>query len=415
MKNLAIPLILICMIYFSSCKKEEMLKKDSSFITSIQSDSDVVVVGSLQLDDGNFLIVSRDMLQNKPGSMAKVDMNGKVLWQKKASSLNLHLWKVFLVPGKGFATLGYSGLSTQALTVCSYNNDGDSVSTKVINTGFDNGYKSVYDVLQLKNGNFVFAGSDMVFSGNGYLKITDNLFNVLYSRTIPDPPGYFGYFIRGICEMPDSSIAFTASTSYNGIQQNMGAVYTLLLRTNLLGQKISESLVVDTGYAETPNCLANQQQGMFAVTSRKKGVYGDDGTFLDVLNNNLSQLILGQINLVSFNSTGQFINRKPIADYPGNGMINSTRPTQDGGFILCGTVDQASSAFIPSNTKIYLTKLDANLNQQWTKVIATTYPSYGIDAIPTADGGYFVSGHQKSFNKRYEMIAIKTDASGNIK
>lgn len=415
MKNLAIPFILICIIYFSSCKKEESLKKDSSFITTIQSDSDVVVVGSLQLEDGNFLIVSRDMLQNKPGSMAKVDMNGKVLWQKKASSLNLHLWKVFSVPGKGFATLGYTDPSSQLITVCSYNNDGDSVGTKFINTNFSNGTKSVHDVLQLKNGNFVFAGSEMMLSGNGYLEITDNLFNVLYSRTIPYPPDYYGYFIRGICEMPDSSIAFTASTSYSGGQPDTAAVYTLLLRTNLLGQKISEYMLVDTGYAETPNCLAIQQQGMFAVTSRKKGVYGYDGTFLNVLNNWVSHLISGQINLVSFNSTGQFINRKPIADYPGNGMINSTRPTQDGGFILCGTVDQASSAFIPSNTKIYLTKLDANLNQLWTKVIATTYPSYGIDAIPTADGGYFVSGHQKSFNKSYEMLVIKTDASGNIK
>ena len=58
-------------------------------------------------------------------------------------------------------------------------------------------------------------------------------------------------------------------------------------------------------------------------------------------------------------------------------------------------------------------KLDANLNVEWTKAIDSKYKTYGADAIQTYDGGYLISGYQKVFNEKYQVITIKTDDKGN--
>jgi hypothetical protein len=140
-----------------------------------------------------------------------------------------------------------------------------------------------------------------------------------------------------------------------------------------------------------------------------------DGVLINTLNNNWSQLVSGTISLNRYTIKGNFIDRKLITSYPNNGMMNAIKPSSDGGYILCGTVNQNNIATIVSNTKMYLLKVDANLNEQWSKVINTSFPSYGIDVFQTNDGGYLLSGYQKSFNKNYEMLAIKTDAKGDIK
>jgi hypothetical protein len=77
-------------------------------------------------------------------------------------------------------------------------------------------------------------------------------------------------------------------------------------------------------------------------------------------------------------------------------------------------VNQQSTYVVESDTKIYLLKLDAYLNEQWSKIIYTTYPSYGIDAMQTSDGGYLVTGFHKTLDKRFEAMVVKTDEIGNF-
>ena len=44
----------------------------------------------------------------------------------------------------------------------------------------------------------------------------------------------------------------------------------------------------------------------------------------------------------------------------------------------------------------------------------TIYQSFGVDAFQTSDGGFVISGHQRSFNSKFNMIVIKTDGEGNV-
>ena len=86
----------------------------------------------------------------------------------------------------------------------------------------------------------------------------------------------------------------------------------------------------------------------------------------------------------------------------------------DGGFILVGTVNQNNIATVDANTQLFLLKLDANYNEQWSRVINTIYPAFGVDVIETNDGGYFISGYQYVSNKYFNMIVAKTDANGKL-
>jgi hypothetical protein len=247
--------------------------------------------------------------------------------------------------------------------------------------------------------------------------LTDNSFNLLNNRTYTNPANYTGFILRGICEKADGDIMLTASTNQGNSTGDTVKVHPIVLITGPTGIKKTQNILVDPVYSESPNYLVNYKDGMLGVSSRKTGDLGNtnDGFLVNYFNSLFAQLISGRINITQYDSTGLVILSKEIVGYPGFGLINIVKATSDGGFIMCGTVNQAGSNAVVSDTKIYLLKIDVNLNEQWSKVINTTYPSYGIDVLQTNDGGYLVSGHQKSFNKRYEMIAIKTDASGNIK
>lgn len=214
--------------------------------------------------------------------------------------------------------------------------------------------------------------------------------------------------------MPDSSIALSASGLYVA-NPTIKRTFTFLLRTKLNGTQKTLTILNDTLYSQTPNCLIEHKGGILGVTGKMQGWNSGNGIFVNYLNNDRAQLISGKIGLNVFDMDGQLIDKKLITSFPKNGMINSIKQCSDGGYILCGTVNQENTVTLMSYTNMYILKLDANLNEQWSKTIETTYPSFGVEVLQTLDGGYLLSGYQRSFNKNYEMIAIKTDANGNIK
>jgi hypothetical protein len=187
-----------------------------------------------------------------------------------------------------------------------------------------------------------------------------------------------------------------------------------LLMTNLNGEMRSVTLIGDTVYAESPNFVGMNKNGIVAVSSAMNGITTREGTWVDYFNNTNAARVSGRINLVHFDSTGVLRKRDKVYSYPGFGMISKAKPTRDGGFILCGTVNQSMYNTIDNRTMIYLLKLDENFSQQWSKVINTNSASFGVDVFETADGGYFVAGHQLSTDEKWSLVAAKTDANGNI-
>ena len=78
-------------------------------------------------------------------------------------------------------------------------------------------------------------------------------------------------------------------------------------------------------------------------------------------------------------------------------------PEMDGGYSLIHTSDSAyviagvTKSFGAGDYDVYVVKLDANGNLQWTKTIGGPKDDRGFSLIQTSDGGYVIAGYTKSF------------------
>ncbi len=356
------------------------------------------------------------MKEQAAGYMYKTDSGGKLVWSRRVPLQNKVLWQVYDTPGSGFATTGYNYDYGNALQLCFYDDDGVFLSSKAIPVP-DMAYISYYNpcLMQgLSNGNFIFAFGNPAYQ-QAYLAVTNNTFDTLVTRKIDPPPGYSSFFIRGLCEMPDASIALSALCASIGFEGTLQQYWnTAVTRTDLDGNIKSTIVFHDSLHTETPNAVLPFGNEMLMVTGRMGTISEYNGTLVGYYNDPYSELCSGEINLVHLTDSGEFISRQGISDYPSNGMISSARPTSDGGFILCGTVNQLANQSIESITKIYIMKVTASGKFQWSKMFETTYPSYGVDAIESSDGGFFISGHEKSLNRNFNAVVIKTDEDGNV-
>jgi len=96
-------------------------------------------------------------------------------------------------------------------------------------------------------------------------------------------------------------------------------------------------------------------------------------------------------------------------------------PERDGGFSLIQTSDGGyaitgyTKSFGAGDYDVYVVKLDANGNLQWTKTIGGKKEDVGASLIQTSDGGYAIAGATESFGAGGEDVyVVKLDANGNL-
>jgi hypothetical protein len=90
---------------------------------------------------------------------------------------------------------------------------------------------------------------------------------------------------------------------------------------------------------------------------------------------------------------------------------NSLIQTSDGGYAIAGT----TNSFGAGGEDVYVVKLNANGNLQWTKTIgAKNKYSSKPSLIETSDGGYAIAGDTKSFGAgEADICIVKLDKNGN--
>jgi hypothetical protein len=85
--------------------------------------------------------------------------------------------------------------------------------------------------------------------------------------------------------------------------------------------------------------------------------------------------------------------------------------TSDGGYAIAGH----TKSFGAGNWDVYVVKLDANGNLQWTRTIGGENEDLGHSLIQTSDGGYVIAGHTKSFGAGdWDVYVVKLDSTGNL-
>lgn len=111
-----------------------------------------------------------------------------------------------------------------------------------------------------------------------------------------------------------------------------------------------------------------------------------------------------------------------------NEEATSIAQTADGGYIVAGYTGSNDGNLagnpVPWYTEFWVVKLDASGNIVWQKAMGGSNYDYATSVIPTADGGYAVTGYSQSKDKDVtgthwggsdpDVWVVKLDASGNI-
>jgi hypothetical protein len=96
---------------------------------------------------------------------------------------------------------------------------------------------------------------------------------------------------------------------------------------------------------------------------------------------------------------------------PGNEAGNSFIQTSDGGYAIAGT----TTSFGAGEADVYVVKLDAKGNLQWTRTIGGKKEDWGSLLIQTSDGGYAIAGFTRSSGAgEFDVYVVKLDANGNL-
>jgi|GEM_PF-2713106 len=396
-------IFLFLVMVWGSCTKDESLETTDGIVKTIDSVRLDTHLRLIQLDDGKYIALCQ-------GKMIKLDATCNVEWKKQVTALS-QIRAAAADPGIGFTLFGLpaNAQSQTSLYACRYDRDGNFIDGHAVNANGPADYTQIPAfIIPLSNGGYAITTSSM-FSNSGLLKILDANFNLLYSRAVLPSADYSVLTIQNVCELPNGDFAISAAV---GESKFMGLAYIhpALILTGPNGIIKSTCITGDSVHSAMSYTVTPYHDGFFAVTSDMADWGGSQGSFVDYYG---STCIAGSIRIDKYNTEGQLTDSRNISGYPGFGLIKSVRPVSDGGFILCGTVNNHGSSVTVSKTKIYVCKLDANLNQQWSKVIQTTYQSIGIDAVPEADGGFLVTGNLNSFNTNEQIVMIKMDANGN--
>ena len=246
--------------------------------------------------------------------------------------------------------------------------------------GFDEGRA----VVQTADGGYVITGSYTFVSSKVFLVKTDSSGTPVWERNYGGIGTDEGYDVR---ETSDGGFIIAGATTSYGA--GMSDVY--LIRTNSTG---------DTLWTRTFGTALNDKG--FGVRPTIDGGYIITGYTTEEVDG-------AEVYLVKADSLGNL-----EWDYFfGGGMDDygySVEETSDGGFIVTGS----KASFIDS-TNVYLLRTDPAGGMSWEQDYGAEGSDAGKGVIPTADGGYIITGYTASgiTDDPSDIYLIKTDDRGD--
>jgi hypothetical protein len=248
-------------------------------------------------------------------------------------------------------------------------------------------------IIQTNNGGYAITGAtySSTFTGEDVYAINlDSLGNVKWTQAVGGINDEFGYSID---QTKDGSYIITgASTPLGEENENvylvkMDSVGNVKWKKTIKGLEYSHgSSIIQTtgfgyaigGYKEPPTSVNGKPQYDFSIVK------------LDSAGNVQWNKIIGGAGAKSAYSLIQ---------------------TKDGGFAVTGTIDSSSTR----SKDIYVAKLDAMGNLQWTKNFGGSDEDVGADIVQCDDGGFAITGATKSSGEGgFDVYAAKLDATGKL-
>jgi len=287
----------------------------------------------------------------------------------------------------GYAIAGYTesfGAGEKDVYVVKLDANGNLQWTKTIGgPAIENGSSLV----QTSDGGYAIAGSTRSFGAGEvdvYVVKLDANGNLQWTRTIGGEKDEVGF---SLIQTSDGGYAIAGTTTSFGAGE--ADVYVVKLDAN--GNLQWTKTIGGPGY-EIGFSLIQTSDGGYAIAGLTPS-FGAGG--LDVY-------------VVKLNANGNLQWTKTIGGPAGEIGISLIQ-TSDGGYAIAGSTE----SFGAGEADVYVVKLDANGNLQWTKTIGGPAVENGSSLIQTSDGGYAISGYTGRPGE-WDIYVVKLDANGNL-
>ncbi len=364
-----------------------------SFCIAIGGPDDDQIRKLIQTTDGGFVGVgwTRSFGQgNYDVYVVKISATGQLQWTKTIGGPNEDFGRAIIqTTDGGYAITGHTtsfGQGGHDVYVIKLSATGNLQWTRTIGgPQWDEGY----DLIQTPDGGYVVVGFTSSF-GQGnydvYVAKLDSVGNLQWTRTIGGTSIDWGY---SIVQTTDGGYAITGVTasfgqgSYDGYVVKLNA-NGVLQWTRTIGGTAHDwcfSLVqtTDNGYALACRTTSFGQGSM-------------------------------DVYIVKLNSAGGIQWTKTVGG-SGNEEAHSIIQSINGGFLIAGY----TSSFGQGGYDVYIIKLDALGNLQWTRTIGGNNDDWGLSIVQASNGGAAIGGITQSFGLgSWDAYVINLDASGNL-
>jgi len=258
---------------------------------------------------------------------------------------------------------------------------------------YDRGFnESIYSLKECQNGDFLLAGTTGSAFGNsqGWLIRTDAYGNVVWNLTYGSND--YDDAINSAIECEDGDIAATGYTTTGSGDRDLW-----ILRTNSTGH-LDWSETVNAIYDQEGKCIIECSTGNFLVG----GYLQEDDGWLEV-----QHALLYQTNPDgSLNSSQTFGGVNPSVFY-------CVFECDDGTYVAHGY-----TSVLEKWEQIYTIKTTGSLQMLWQKQYGDTESDYGFSLAPCQDGGFALLCVTQPSNTSFagcDTILIRTNSEGEQK
>jgi hypothetical protein len=257
------------------------------------------------------------------------------------------------------------------------------------------GNEEGFSLIQTSDGGYAIAGFTISFGAGGadvYVVKLDAKGNLQWTRTIGGESDDIGH---SLIQTSDGGYAIAGLTSSFGAGGDDVYLVKLDAKGNLQWTRTIGGESDDIGHS-----LIQTSDGGYAIAGYTYSLNAEDW----------------DVYVVKLDANGNLQWTKTIGGENNEGILLIHAPadiiqTSDGGYAIAGS----TKSFGAGKDDVYVVKLDANGNLQWTKTIGGTGYDWGESLIQTSDGGYAIAGYTESFGTRSgDVYLVKLDANGNL-
>ncbi len=333
-----------------------------------------------QTADGGYIIAGTN---NGPDLyLFRTNGNGDLLWAKSYGGTGYDFgYAVQQTTDGGFVLVGNTdsfGAGAKDVYLIRTDANGDALWTKTFGgAGNDEGFS----VQQTSDGGYIMTGRTNSFGTyDVYVIKTDASGNLLWSKTYGGTLGDKGSSVE---QTTDGGYIITGETSSFGA----GASDIYLIRTDSIGSVLWSKTFGET-FEEHAYSGQQTSDGGFILTGETQ-----NGSSVCLIKSDANGNALWSKNYSTMDDDNGY----------------SVQQSSDGGYIIAGKILSLSAP----NSDAYLIKTNSTGDTLWTKTLGGS----GYDACnaveQTNDGGYILVGSIGSFGSPYHVYLIKTDVNGN--